>query len=80
MKGYYSQDNSPAHKSLDSIADVCDCDFELVVRSPYSSDLTIIYSSTWKKIFGWNQYRYEDDIISAVDDFFDQQDEQCFEQ
>lgn len=42
MKGILiRQDNAPAHKSLVSMSDVCDCSFELVDQSPNSSDLAL---------------------------------------
>lgn len=55
----YVMDNAPAHNSLLSMGDMRDCEFELVDRSSYFPDLTIIISATWKEHLGG-------DIISVI--------------
>lgn len=90
MKGYQDQTprknderwfyfNMAVHQHLDfNGGSGC---FELVDYSPYFSDLIpsdYHLSPNMKKHLAGNQYRNDDAIISAFDDFFDQQDESIF--
>ena len=74
-KGFlFHQDNASAHKSVIAMAAVHDCGFELVDHSPNSPDLapSIFCSPTWKeKHFAGKQYWTNDEVISAVEDFFE---------
>ena len=57
---------------------VHDCGFELVDHPPYSPDLApsdYFPFPYMKKHLAGNQYRTDDEIISAVGDFFEDQDE-----
>ena len=65
------------------MAAVHGCGFELVDNLPYSPDLaqSIFCSPKWKKEkrknLAWKQYR-ADEVVSAVEDFFEDQDESFY--
>ena len=71
----FHQDNAPAHKSVVAMAAVHDCGFELV-------DLLIwhhLFSvSQHEKHLAGKQYRTGDEVISAGEDFFEDQDESFY--
>ena len=79
----FHQDNAPAHKSVVAMAAVRDCGFELVDHPPKDLHilliwlhLTIFRSPTWiQKHLAGKQYQTDDEVISAVEDFFEDQDE-----
>ena len=66
------QDNAPAHKSLVAMSTVHDCGFELIDHPPYSPDLApsdyFLFPNLKKHLAG-KQYKSDDDVISAVEDF-----------
>ena len=68
------QDNAPAHKSLVAMSTVHDCGFELIDHPPHSPDLApldyFLFPNLKKHLAG-KQYESDDDIISAVKDFFE---------
>ena len=74
MKGVlFHQDNAPAHKSVVAMAAVCDCGFKLVDHPPYSPDLAppdYFLIPNIKKHLAGKQYQTEDEVISAIEDFF----------
>lgn len=74
----FHQGNTPTYKSLVSMADLRDCSFELADQlPPYSHDLApfdYLFLIMNKHLAG-NQQRSEDDVISAAEESFDQQDE-----
>ena len=74
----FHQDNAPAHKSVVAMAAVHYCGFELADHPPYSSDLApsdyFLFPNIKKHLAG-KQYRTNDEVISAVEDFFEDQDE-----
>uniref|UniRef100_A0A3Q0RHJ7 Mos1 transposase HTH domain-containing protein n=1 Tax=Amphilophus citrinellus TaxID=61819 RepID=A0A3Q0RHJ7_AMPCI len=77
----FHQDNAPVHKSMVSVAAVCDCGFELVDHPPYSPDLApsdYFLFPNMKKHLAGKQYRTDDEVISAVEDFFEGQDESFY--
>ena len=63
------------------MADVHDYGFELVDHPPYSPDLApsdyFLFPNIKKHLAG-KQYRTDDEVISAVEDFFEDQDESFF--
>ena len=66
-----------------SLAAVCDCGFELIDHSPYSpalvpSDYFLLPNMKKKKHLAGKQYRTDDQVISAVEDFFENQDESFY--
>lgn len=82
MKGdFFYQDNIPAHTSLVSMTAVRHCWFDLFDEPPYSSDqvTSIICTQNKKnKHLSGHQYSSDYDVISAVEDVFEQQDESSF--
>lgn len=74
----YHQDNAPPHKSVVAMATVRDCGFELVPHPPYSPDLAPsdfhLFPNLKKQLAG-KHFDSDDDVISAVTDFFDDQEE-----
>ena len=74
MKGVlFHQDNAHAHKSMVAMAAVCDCGFALVNHPPYSPDLVpsdYLLFPNMKKHLAGKQYRTDDEVISAVEEFF----------
>ena len=81
MKGVlFHQDNAPAHKSMVALATLRDCGFEIVDHFPYSPDLApsnfFLFPNMKKHLAG---KRYQtDEVISAVEDFFGDQDESFY--
>ena len=77
----FHQDNAPAHKSVVAMAAVRDCGFELVDHPPYSPDLApsdyFLFPNMNKHLAG-KQYRTDDEVISAVEEFFKDQDESFY--
>ena len=73
----FHQDNTPAQKSVVAMA----AGFELVDHLPYSPDLApsdyFLFPNMKKQLAG-KQYRTDDEVISAVEDFFEDQDAQSF--
>ena len=60
------------------MAAVCDRGFELVDHPPYSPDLApsdYVLSPNMKKHSAGKQYRTDDEVVSAVEDFFEDEDE-----
>ena len=60
---------------------LCDCSFELVDHPPYSPDLApsdYFLFPKMKQHLAGKQYRTGDEVISAVDDFFEDQDESFY--
>ena len=78
----FQQDNAPAHKSVVAMADVRDCGFELIDHpAPYSPDLTpsdYFLFLNMKTHSVEKQYPTDDEVISAVADFFEDQDESFY--
>ena len=82
MKGIlFHQDNAPAHKSVVAMAAVCNCGFELVNHPTYSPDLApsdyFVFPNMKNHLVG-KQYRTNDEVISAVEDFFKEQNESFY--
>ena len=75
------QDNAPAHKSLVAMSPVHDCGFELIDHIPYSPDLApsdyFLFPNLKKHLAG-RRYESDDDVISAVEDFFEGQEENFY--
>ena len=75
------QDNAPAHKSLVAMSAVHDCGFELIDHPPYSPDLAssdyFLFSNLKKHLAG-KRYESDDDVISAVENFFEGQEENFY--
>ena len=72
------QENAPAHKSLVAMSAVHDCGFELIDHPPYSPDLApsdYFLFPNLKKYLAGKWYESHDDVISAVEGFFEGQDE-----
>ena len=71
-----------AHKSVIAKAAVCDCGFELVDQPPYSPDLALsdyfLVPNMKKHLAGKQYWTDHDEVISAVDDFFEDQDENFY--
>ena len=69
----FHQDNAPAHKSVVAMVAVRDCGFELVDHLPYSPDLApsdyYLFPNMKKTHLTGKQYRTDDEVISAVEDF-----------
>ena len=75
------QDNAPAHKSLVAMSAVHDCGFELIDHPPYSPDLApsdFFLFANLKKHLAGKRYESDDDVISAVEDFFEGQEENFY--
>ena len=75
------QDNAPAHKSLVAIFAVHDCSFKLIDHLPYSpvlARLDYFLFPNLKKHLAGKRYESDDDIISAVEDFFEGQEENFY--
>ena len=74
----FHQDNAPVHKSVVAMATLHDCGFELIQHPPYSPDLApsdFHLFPNMKKDLAGKRYHSDDDVISAVTDFFDDKDE-----
>ena len=75
------QDNASAHKSLVAMSAVHDCGFELIDHPPYSPDLApsdyFLFPNLKKHLAG-EQYESDGDVISAVEDFFEGQEENFY--
>ena len=60
---------------------VCDCGFELIDHPPYSPDLApsdyFLFPNVKKHLAG-NWYQTDDDVISAIEDFFESQEENFY--
>ena len=68
----FHQDNVPAHKSMVAMAAMRDCGFELIDHPPYSPDLApsdFHLFPNMKKHLARKQYRSNDEVISAIEDF-----------
>ncbi|KAM9359101.1 uncharacterized protein gal3st2 [Symphorus nematophorus] len=75
------QDDAPAYKSVVAMAAVHDCGFELVDHPPYSPDLIpsdYFLFPNMKKHLAGKHYWTDDEVISAVEDFFDHQDDSFY--
>ena len=75
------QDNAHPHKSLVAMSAVHDCGFKLIDHPPYSPDLApsdyFLFPNLKKHVAGkW--YESDDDVISAVEDFFEGQEENFY--
>lgn len=82
MKGVlFHQDNASAHKSVVAMTAVRDCGFELVNHLPYSPDLAtsdyflFLYMV---KHLPEKHYGTDDEVISALEDFYEHQDENFY--
>ena len=75
------QDNAPAHKSLVAMSAVHDCVFKLIDHPPYSPDAApsdyFLFPNLKKHLAG-RRYESDDDVISAVEDFFEGQEENFY--
>ena len=75
------QVNVPAHKSLVAMSAVYDCGFELIDHPPYSPDLApsddFLFPNLKKHLAG-KRYEIDDDVISAVEDFFESQEDNFY--
>ena len=75
------QDNAPAHKSLVAMSAVHDYGFELIDHPSYSPDLApsdyFLFPNLKKHLAG-KRYESDDDVISAVEDFFEGQEENFY--
>ena len=64
------------------MAAVHDCGFELVDQPPNSPNLApsdyFLFPNMKKKYLAEKQYRTDDEVISAVEDFFENQDESFY--
>ena len=77
----FHQNNSPAHTSVVAMAAVHDCGFELIDYPPYSPDLApsdYILFPNMKQNLAEKQYRTDDKVISAAEDFFKDQEESVY--
>uniref|UniRef100_A0A3Q0T9I4 Mos1 transposase HTH domain-containing protein n=1 Tax=Amphilophus citrinellus TaxID=61819 RepID=A0A3Q0T9I4_AMPCI len=80
-RGLFHQDDAPAHKSAVAMAAVRDCGFELVDQPPCSPDLApsdYFLFPNMKKHLAGKQHRTDEEVTSAVEDFFEGQDESCY--
>ena len=69
----FHHDTAPAHKSVVAMAAMCDCGFELVYQlSPsifsWLGTIYFLFPNMEKHLAG-KQYRTDDKVISAVEDF-----------
>ena len=73
--------DSLSHKSLVAMSAVHDCGFELIDHPPYSPDLApsdyFLFPNLKKHLAG-KRYDSDDDVISAVEDFFEGQEENFY--
>ena len=77
----FHQDTAPAHESVVTMAAVCQCGLELDDQPPYSPDLSpydYFLFPNMKKHLAGKQYRTDDKVISAVEDFFEDQAESFY--
>ena len=78
----FHQDNAPAHNSVVAMAAVHDCGFALVDHPPYSRDLApsdyLLIPKLKKTQNMAAKYRTDNEVISAVEDFFEDQDESFY--
>ncbi|XP_029653805.1 histone-lysine N-methyltransferase SETMAR-like [Octopus sinensis] len=75
------QDNALAHKPVVAMATVRDCSFELVDHLPYSPYLApsdYFLFPTRKRHMTGKQYRTDNEVVSAVEDFLEGQDENFY--
>ena len=67
--------------SLVAMFAVHDCGFELIHQTPYSPDLAasdyFLFPNLRKHLAG-KRYKSDDDVISAVEDFFESQEENFY--
>ncbi|MCU7903102.1 MAG: transposase [Candidatus Thiodiazotropha sp. (ex Lucinoma aequizonata)] len=77
----FHQDNAPAHKSVVAMAALHDCGFELIGHPPYSPDLAPsdfhLFPNMKKELAG-KHYANDNDVISAVEEFLDLQEDTFF--
>ena len=75
------QGNAPAHKSLVAMSAAHDCGFELIDHLPYSPDLApldyFLFPNLKKNLAG-KRYESDEDVIFAVEDFFESQEENFY--
>ena len=72
---------APAHNSVVAMAAVRNCSFELVDHPSYSPDLApsdFFLFPKMKKHLAGKRYQTDDEVISAVEDFFGDQDERFY--
>ena len=78
----FHQYNAPAHKSVIAMAAVRNCGSELVDHLLYSADLApsefSVPDHNMNKLLAGKQYRIDDEVISAVEDFFEDQDKSSY--
>ena len=74
----FHQDNAPSHKAAIATATIHDCGFDLIQHPPYSPDLApsdFHLFPNMKKHLAGRHFHTNDEVMSAVGDFFDDQEE-----
>ena len=76
----FSQDYAPAHLSVVAMSTVHNCELEPIDHLPYSPDLALsdYFLFPNKKHLTGNRYQTGYDVISAVENFFEGQDENFY--
>ena len=73
--------DNAAQMSVVAMVVVCDCGFKLLDHNPYFPDLVpsdYFLFPNLKKYLAGKYYWTDDEVISAVDDFFEDQDESFY--
>jgi len=72
-------DVAPAHTSAVAMVAIRECGFELLNHPPYSTDLApSVFQSLKDSPRGLQTFESDKDVIHAIDDWFEQLDEQFF--
>lgn len=77
----FHQDNAPAHKSTVAMATIHHCGYKLIEHPPYSPDLAPsdyhLFPNLKKNLSG-KKFQTDDEVKSAVNEFFDCMDKSFF--
>ncbi|CAK1593061.1 unnamed protein product [Parnassius mnemosyne] len=80
-KVLFHQDNARVHTSVQSMAEIHNCGFELLPHPPYSPDLApsdFFLFPNLKKHLGGQRFSTNDEVKAAVDAYFDSKEESFF--
>ncbi|GFT35508.1 mariner Mos1 transposase [Trichonephila clavipes] len=76
-KALFCQDNAIAHKSVIAMTKINECKFELLSHASYSPDLAPLdyfLFSNLKKWLSGQQFSIDEEVILAVNGYFEEQD------
>ncbi|XP_026314672.1 histone-lysine N-methyltransferase SETMAR-like [Hyposmocoma kahamanoa] len=80
-KVLFHQDNARVHTSVQSMAEIHQCGFELLPHPPYSPDLApsdFYLFPKLKKFLGGKHFHTNEEVVAAVDAYFEELEEDFF--